>query len=49
MERRTARHAGQGQRPAVYRIADGRIAGAWFFPDGFDPDALTKVFSFEAC
>jgi ketosteroid isomerase-like protein len=30
---------------AVYRIADGEIAEAWFFPDGFDPEALTAVFS----
>jgi ketosteroid isomerase-like protein len=30
---------------AVYRIANGRIASAWFFPDGFDPDALSEVFS----
>jgi uncharacterized protein len=38
----------EGNDLAVYRIADGVIAGAWFFPDGFDPDALTEVFSFEA-
>ena len=37
----------EGNDLAVYRIADGRIAGAWFFPDGFDPDALTEVFSFK--
>ena len=30
---------------AVYRLAGGRIAEAWFFPDGFDEDALTAVFS----
>jgi ketosteroid isomerase-like protein len=30
---------------AVYRIAEGAIAEAWFFPDGFDPQALTTVFS----
>ena len=38
----------EGNDLAVYRIADGQIAGAWFFPDGFDPDALTEVFSFQA-
>jgi uncharacterized protein len=38
----------EGSDLAVYRIADGQITGAWFFPDGFDPDALTDVFSFEA-
>jgi ketosteroid isomerase-like protein len=32
---------------AVYRIAEGKIAEAWFFPDGFDPEALTAVFAFE--
>ena len=30
---------------AVYRIAGDAIAEAWFFPDGFDEDALTAVFS----
>jgi uncharacterized protein len=30
---------------AVYRVSDGAIAEAWFFPDGFDPDALSTVFS----
>ena len=30
---------------AVYRIAGGEIAEAWFFPDGFDDAALTAVFS----
>lgn len=30
---------------AVYRIAGGRIAEAWFFPDGFDEQALTAVFT----
>jgi uncharacterized protein len=38
----------EGNDLAVYRIADGQIAGAWFFPDGFNADALTEVFSFEA-
>lgn len=38
----------EGSDLAVYRVSGGRITGAWFFPDGFDPDALTEVFSFEA-
>ncbi len=36
----------EGNDLAVFRIAEGKIAEAWFFPDGFDPDALTGVFSF---
>ena len=38
----------EGYDLAVYRIADGRIASAWFYPDGFDPEALSEVFSFGA-
>jgi ketosteroid isomerase-like protein len=38
----------EGNDLAVYRIANGQIAGASFFPDGFDPEALAKVFSFAA-
>ena len=38
----------EGNDLAVYRVADGQIVDAWFFPDGFDPNALTEVFSFEA-
>ena len=30
---------------AVFRVADETIAEAWFFPDGFDAEALTAVFS----
>ena len=33
---------------AVFRIEDAMIAEAWFFPDGFDPEALNRVFSFAA-
>jgi ketosteroid isomerase-like protein len=46
-------HAERGGRQvdgydlAVFRIAGGKIAEAWFFPDGFDPEALTEVFSFQ--
>jgi ketosteroid isomerase-like protein len=35
----------EGYDLAVYRIAGDAIAEAWFFPDGFDEDALTAVFS----
>ncbi len=38
----------EGYDLAVFRIADGQIAEAWFFPDGFDPQALSEVFSFAA-
>jgi ketosteroid isomerase-like protein len=36
----------EGNDLAVYRIAAGRIAEAWFFADGYDPQALSQVFSF---
>jgi ketosteroid isomerase-like protein len=36
----------EGNDLAVYRIADGRIAEARFFADGYDPQALGQVFSF---
>jgi uncharacterized protein len=36
----------EGYDLAVYRIAAGRIAAAWFFPDGYDPELLSEVFSF---
>jgi ketosteroid isomerase-like protein len=36
----------EGNDLAVFRIAAGRIAAAWFFPDGYDPQALSAVFSF---
>ena len=36
----------EGNDLAVFRIAMGRIVEAWFFPDGYDPQALSKVFSF---
>jgi ketosteroid isomerase-like protein len=38
----------EGNDLAVYRIANGRISDAWFFPDGFDPEALAEVFAFAA-
>lgn len=37
----------EGNDLAVFRIADGRIARAWFIADGFDPEALTKIFTFQ--
>jgi ketosteroid isomerase-like protein len=36
-----------GNDLAVFRVTDGKIAEAWFFPDGFDPQALGEVFSFS--
>lgn len=34
-----------GNEIAVYRIAAGKIAEAWFHVDGYDPQALSEVFS----
>jgi ketosteroid isomerase-like protein len=36
----------EGNDLAVFRIVDRRIAEAWFFQDGYDPQALEQVFSF---
>jgi hypothetical protein len=36
----------KGNDLAVFRIVDRRIAEAWFFQDGYDPQALEQVFSF---
>ncbi|GAA2625996.1 nuclear transport factor 2 family protein [Actinomadura fulvescens] len=36
-----------GGELAVFRIAEGKIAEAWFHPDGYDPQALSTVFSFQ--
>jgi ketosteroid isomerase-like protein len=36
----------EGLEIAVYRVLDGRVAEAWFFPDGYDPEALRTVFAF---
>lgn len=47
-------HAERGGRQvagydlAVFRVADGKITEAWFFPDGFDLDELSGVFSFAS-
>ena len=38
----------EGNDLAVYRIAEDEIVEAWFFMDGYDPVALTQVFSFAA-
>ena len=35
-----------GNDLAVFRIAHRKIAEAWFFPDTFESEALTEVFSF---
>lgn len=35
-----------GDELAVFRVADGTIGEAWFFPDRTDPQALSRVFSF---
>lgn len=42
--RRGAVHV-SGNEIAVYRIEAGRIAEAWFHVDGYDPQALTAVFT----
>jgi uncharacterized protein len=36
----------EGNDLAVFRIAGGAITEAWFFPDGYEADALSEVFSF---
>ena len=36
----------EGNDLAIYRIVDGKIAEAWFCMDGYDPQALSEVFSF---
>ena len=38
----------EGNDLAVFRIVDAQIAEASFFMDGYDPQALSKVFSFAA-
>jgi ketosteroid isomerase-like protein len=37
----------EGNEIGVYRFADGRIAEAWFWYDGYDPAAHDVVFSYE--
>jgi ketosteroid isomerase-like protein len=36
-----------GNEIAVFRLRDGRIAEAWFHPDGYEPDALSAVFAYD--
>jgi hypothetical protein len=36
----------EGNDLAVFRIAEEKIDEAWFLPDGYDAQALSKVFSF---
>jgi len=38
----------EGNDLAVFRIADQQITEAWFFPDGYDRQALSRVFAFAA-
>lgn len=38
----------EGNDLAVYRVTGGQIAEAWFFQDGYDPEALNAVFSLAA-
>lgn len=38
----------EGNDLAVFRIAERGIAEAWFFPDGYEPKALSEVFSFAS-
>jgi ketosteroid isomerase-like protein len=47
----TAEHVAANVRWRAERSGthvEGQIAGAWFFPDGFDHEALAEVFSFAA-
>ena len=32
---------------AVYRFRDGKIAQVWFYADGYEPDAVSRVFGFD--
>ncbi|WP_171064109.1 nuclear transport factor 2 family protein [Actinomadura soli] len=34
-----------GNEIAIYRITEGKIAEAWFHVDGYDPEALSEVFT----
>ena len=38
-------HRDEGQELAVYRVRDGRVAEAWFFPEFPDPTHHAAVFS----
>ena len=36
-----------GSEVAVYRFEGTAVAEVWFHPDGYDPEALSAVFSFD--
>ena len=37
----------EGNEIAVYRFRGGSIAEAWFYPDGYDAEALSAVFAYN--
>jgi hypothetical protein len=37
----------EGNEIAVYRFDDGKIAQVWFYVDGHDPEAFSRVFGFD--
>ena len=43
-ERRGSRS--EGNEIALYRFYDQLIAEAWFYPDGYEEEALTAVFGY---
>jgi uncharacterized protein len=36
----------EGNEIAVYRVRDARVVEAWFYPDGYDPEAVQTVFAY---
>jgi ketosteroid isomerase-like protein len=37
----------EGNEIAVYRFRDGKIAQVWFYVDGHDPEAVSRVFGYD--
>jgi uncharacterized protein len=37
----------EGNELAVYRLRDGEVAEAWFYPDGYEEEALSTVFAYD--
>jgi uncharacterized protein len=37
----------EGNEIAVYRFHNGLIADAWFYVDGYEPEAFSAVFAFD--
>src|SRR5215216_6749236 len=37
----------EGNEIAVYRFRDGKIAQVWFYVDGYEPEAFSRVFGFD--